>query len=41
MGIKDSVGFMKTNMDHLVVESTKLAQLESDYNSLMYEKKQK
>lgn len=41
IGINDSVGFMKTNMDHLVEDSTKLAQLEDVYSSLMYEKKQK
>lgn len=40
-GIKSSVGFMKTNMDHLVEASTKLAQLEETYSMLMYEKKQK
>lgn len=39
--IKNSVGFMKTNMDHLVEASTKLAQLEETYSMLMYEKKQK
>lgn len=39
--IKTSVGFMKTNMDHLVEASTKLAQLEETYSMLMYEKKQK
>lgn len=39
-GIKSSVGFMKTNMDHLVEASTKLAQLEETYSMLMYEKKQ-
>ena len=37
--IKSSVGFMKTNMDHLVEASTKLAQLEETYSMLMYEKK--
>ena len=39
--IKSSVGFMKTNMDHLIEASTKLAQLEETYSMLMYEKKQK
>lgn len=39
--IKNSVGFMKTNMDHLVEASTKLAQLEETYSMLMFEKKQK
>ena len=39
--IKSSVGFMKTNMDHLVEASTKLAQLEETYSMLMYEKKRK
>ena len=37
--IKSSVGFMKTNMDHLVEASAKLAQLEETYSMLMYEKK--
>ena len=40
-GIKNTVGFMKVNMDHLVEASTKLAQLEETYSMLMYEKKQK
>lgn len=40
VGIKDSVGFMKTNMDHLLEDSTKLAQLEETYSMLLYEKKQ-
>ena len=40
-GIKDSIGFMKTNMDKLVEASTKLAQLEDIYSSLMYEEKHK
>ena len=40
-GIKSSVGFMKTNMDHLIEASTKLAQLEETYSMLMYEKKRK
>ena len=31
--IESSVGFMKTNMDHLVKASTKLAQLEDVYSS--------
>lgn len=39
--IKNSVGFMKNKMDHLVEASTKLAQLEETYSMLMYEKKQK
>ena len=39
--IKVSVGSMKTNLDHLVEASTKLAQLEDVYSSLMYEEKQK
>lgn len=39
--IKDSVEFMKTNMDHLVEASTKLAQLEEVYNSLKYEQSKK
>ena len=39
--IKSSVDFMKTNIDHLVEASTKLAQLEDIYSSLIYEKKQK
>lgn len=39
--IKNSVGFMKNKMDHLVEASTKLAQLEDVYNSLMYEEKHK
>lgn len=39
--IENSVDFMKTNMDHLVKASTKLAQLEEVYSSLMYEQKQK
>ena len=38
-GIKSTVGFMKSNMDHLVEASTKLAQLEETYSMLMYEKK--
>lgn len=37
--VKNSVEFMKTNMDHLVEASTKLAQLEETYNMLMHEKK--
>lgn len=39
--IESSVGFMKVNMDHLVEASTKLAQLEDVYSSLMYIQKQK
>ena len=39
--IENSVGFMKTNMDHLVEASTKLAQLEEIYSSLMYEEEHK
>lgn len=39
--IESYVGFMKVNMDHLVEASTKLAQLEAVYGSLMYEQKQK
>ena len=39
--INSSVGFMKTNVDHLVKASTKLAQLEEVYSSLMYEQKRK
>ena len=39
--IESSVGFMKTNLDHLVEASTKLAQLEDIYSSLMYEEKHK
>ena len=39
--IESSVGFMKTHMDHLVKASTKLAQLEEVYSSLMYEQKRK
>ena len=39
--IESSVGFMKTNMDHLVAASTQLAQLEDVYSSLMYEEKHK
>ena len=39
--IENSVGFMKANMDHLVEASTKLAQLEDIYSSLMYEEKHK
>ena len=39
--IESSVGFMKVNMDHLVEASTKLAQLEDVYSSLMFEQKQK
>ena len=39
--IKNTVEFMKVNMDHLVEASTKLAQLEETYSMLMYEKKQK
>lgn len=41
VSIKLSVGLMKTQMDHLVEASTKLAQLEDVYSMLMYEKKQK
>ena len=37
--IKEDVGLMKVNMDHLVEASTKLAQLEETYSMLMYEKK--
>ena len=37
--IKNTVGFMKVNMDHLVEASAKLAQLEETYSMLMYEKK--
>ena len=37
--IKEDVGHMKVNMDHLVEASTKLAQLEETYSMLMYEKK--
>ena len=40
-GIKDSIGFMKTNMDKLVEASTKLAQLEDIYSSLVYEEEHK
>lgn len=39
--IESSVRFMKVNMDHLVEASTKLAQLENVYSSLMYEQKRK
>ena len=39
--IKNTVGHMKVNMDHLIEASTKLAQLEETYSMLMYEKKQK
>lgn len=39
--IESYVGFMKPHMDHLVEASTKLAQLEAVYGSLMYEQKQK
>ena len=37
--IKNTVEFMKVNMDHLVEASAKLAQLEETYSMLMYEKK--
>lgn len=40
-GIKEDVGHMKVKMDHLVEASTKLAQLEEVYSSLMYEQKRK
>lgn len=39
--IEDSVGSMKSRMDHLVEASTKLAQLEDVYSSLMYVQRQK
>lgn len=39
--IESSVGFMETHMDYLVKASTKLAQLEDVYSSLMYVQKQK
>ena len=39
--VEKSVEFMKTNMDHLVKASTKLAQLEDIYSTLMYEEKRK
>lgn len=39
--IKEDVGHMKVKMDHLVEASTKLAQLEEVYSSLMYEQKRK
>lgn len=37
--IKNSVNFMKANMDKLVEASTKLEQLEEVYSSLMYVQK--
>lgn len=39
--IEESVEFMKINMDHLAKASTKLAQLEDIYSTLLYEEKRK
>ncbi len=38
--IESTVGFMKTNIDHLIKASTKLTQLEDAYNTLKRENKQ-
>ena len=39
--IECTVEFMKTNIDHLVKASAKLAQLENVYSSLLYEEEHK